>query len=369
MARELMEQAGIGLKDLAAVAFGQGPGGFTGLRVACGVAQGIAFALKRPVVPVPSLLAAALADDQDDQIRVVVQDARMNEVYVAAYKAASGQPSGWAELVAPTLVGVDDFGLWLSQTARQWQGLGPDGKVAVMGDALTACPGLACPLSLQLADAVAQVRLGKPVRASAATVAHIGRDLLISGRSVAPAAAAPLYVRDKVAFTTRERAMGMGGNPKAQAALEVIPMLHVHLDEVADLEARVQSHPWTYGNFADALNAGYSAWVAMSAGRVAGFCVVQPAPDVAHLLLIAVSPNFQRGGVGYRLLRQAETVARQHGLPALLLEVRPSNEKAVTFYTNRGFRQIGLRKGYYPNGHGQREDALVLEKRFDGAEA
>ena len=133
----------------------------------------------------------------------------------------------------------------------------------------------------------------------------------------------------------------------------------------AEIERRARAAAKPRG-FADALVAGYSAWVAVRDGQVNGFCVVQLAPDVAHVLVIAVAPDSQRGGLGYRLLRQAESVARQQGLPALLLEVRPSNHPALAFYTNRGFRQIGVRKGYYAAGHGQREDALVLQKNLDG---
>ncbi|MFA7623585.1 MAG: tRNA (adenosine(37)-N6)-threonylcarbamoyltransferase complex dimerization subunit type 1 TsaB [Pusillimonas sp.] len=365
MVGQLLGQAGIRRTDLSAVAFGQGPGGFTGLRVACGVAQGMAFALNLPVVPVPSLLAAAASDTHHDLIRVVVQDARMNEVYVSAFRVGRDRPEALSAVVDACLVGVDDFSVWLGQVARQWQAADQSGPVAIVGDALVAYPGLVGQSVITLADGTRPLRLGDPVRATASQVARLARGLLGSGGAVAASSAAPLYVRDKVAFTTHEREQGQGGNPKAQSAVDIVPMAPVHLDAVAGLEARVQSHPWTRGNFADALEAGYSAWVALREGQVTGFCVVQLAPDVAHVLVIAVAPDSQRGGLGYRLLRQAESVARQHGLPALLLEVRPSNRPAVAFYTNRGFSQIGVRKGYYPAGHGQREDALVLQKDLD----
>lgn len=362
MVQEVLDRAGIARTGLSAIAFGQGPGGFTGLRVACGVAQGLSYALGLPAVPVPSLLAAAAADTHNDAVRIVVQDARMNEVYVAVYVP---EPSGdLVELQAATLVGVDDFVFWLGRQARQWRVMRP-GPVAIIGDALDAYPGLVLPGVLSLADAERPVRLGLPVRATGAAVAQQARRFLQAGQVVQPAQAAPLYVRDKVAYTTFEREQGMGGNPKTQSEVQLLPMSEAHLDAVTTLEARVQSHPWTRGNFADALKAGYSAKVALLGEQVVGFSVVQHAPDVAHLLLIAVSPGMQRQGLGYRLLRQAELETRQAGLPALLLEVRPSNQAAVAFYTNRGFVQVGLRKGYYPNGNHPREDALVLQKGLE----
>ncbi|HLA36797.1 MAG TPA: tRNA (adenosine(37)-N6)-threonylcarbamoyltransferase complex dimerization subunit type 1 TsaB, partial [Rhodocyclaceae bacterium] len=81
---ELLVEAGIGMAQLDGVAFGAGPGGFTGLRLACGIAQGLAFGLDRPVVAISTLAALALASGET---RVwTCLDARMNEVYCAAYE-------------------------------------------------------------------------------------------------------------------------------------------------------------------------------------------------------------------------------------------------------------------------------------------
>src|SRR5690625_5959302 len=97
-----LREAGVDKQALTVVAFGQGPGSFTGLRVACGVTQGIAYGLGLPVVAVPSLLAVAEAEHSaDHDIQVVILDARMGELYVAAYRPnASTQESnvlGWQE--------------------------------------------------------------------------------------------------------------------------------------------------------------------------------------------------------------------------------------------------------------------------------
>src|SRR5690606_30777647 len=136
---------------------------------------------------------------------------------------------------------------------------------------------------------------------------------------------APVYVRDKVAYTTLEREQGAGGNPRAPAGFVVIePMQEDDLDAVAHIEASVQAFPWTRGNFADGLRAGYGAWVARQPGGIAGFCMTMFAPDVAHVLVIAVAPGAQKTGVGAQLLRHCEQAARGRGLGAMLLEVRPS---------------------------------------------
>ncbi|MYN13657.1 tRNA (adenosine(37)-N6)-threonylcarbamoyltransferase complex dimerization subunit type 1 TsaB [Pusillimonas sp. TS35] len=394
MADQLLAQAGVGRGALRAVAFGQGPGGFTGLRVACGVAQGIALALGIPVIPVPSLLAAAAraagaADagvlpaamcGPQAPIYVAVQDARMEEVYLAAYSlvpapapaSAAGSAvvhgaegctaTEWLAVQPPVLVAVRDVAVWLD---RSRHALGR--PMHLLGDALQAYPLLAA-----LHQSRPWLTIGPPVRADAAAVASLALGDWHAGRLTPADQAAPLYVRDKVAFTTAEREHGAGGNPRAAAlddGIVLLAMGEAHLDAVADIERAVQSYPWTRGNFADGLKAGYSAWVAEQGGEVVGFAMVMLAPDIAHLLVIAVRPDSQRHGAGGMLLAQCEQEARENGLASVLLEVRPSNTNAVRFYSARGYHTIATRKAYYPAGHGRREDAYLMEKRLDAEAA
>lgn len=361
MVDQLLHKAGVSAGQLSGVAFGQGPGGFTGLRVACGVAQGMAFGLGLPVFPVDSLLAVAARDllqgsraHRPDALRVVVQDARMNEVYLGVY--APDPNGGWVTLQSPVLVGTGQLAPWL-QVARQ--GWAQGHSLYCLGDALDACPDLLA--SLQQLPGCST---GPALRADAATVARLALRQYQQGQGIDADLAAPLYVRDKVAYTTLEREQGAGGNPRALEPAVLLPMTPAHLESVADIEQRVQSFPWTLRNFADGLQAGYGAWVICRAGQVLGFCMTLFAPDVAHILVIAVHPQAQRQGLATRLLQHCEQQARDRGLPAVILEVRPSNLAALAFYQAHGFTRLSVRKGYYPAGHGQREDALVMQKVF-----
>ncbi len=361
MVDELLAEHGLGRKALSAVAFGQGPGGFTGLRVACGVAQGMAFALQIPVVPVVSLAAVAQRDADvpgaEGAVRVVVQDARMGEIYLAAY-ASDGEGS-WSTVQAPMLIAADDLPLWLMQAAEQRALFPNGGMLRLLGDGLAICPDVK---SLTLPNGLT-LDQGPALRPDAATVGELGLRLLRQGRHVAPEEAAPLYVREKVAFTIRERQEGEGGNPKAPGlGVALRPMVATDVPAVAAIEASVQEFPWTSGNFADGLKAGYSGWVAHRHGNVIGFSMTLFGPDLAHLLVLAVSPEAQREGVGSALIRHCEKEARARSLPALLLEVRPSNAQALSFYRRHGFQQIAVRKEYYPATGGQRENALVMRK-------
>lgn len=145
--------------------------------------------------------------------------------------------------------------------------------------------------------------------------------------------------------------------------VEFFPMSQRDTEAVAKLEAELQVFPWTVGNFADSLAAGHSVWVARIGGELIGFSVVMNVLDEAHLLNIGVAPRHQGRGLGARLLRNAMACARLAGAVTMFLEVRPSNARAVDLYKNFGFRQIGLRKGYYPAAIG-REDALVFDKEL-----
>lgn len=365
MADALLAEAGLPPSRLHAVAFGQGPGGFTGLRVACGVAQGMALGLGIPVLPIVSHQAvAAQVDGTPGQAIVVALDARMNEVYLAVYRrsAVAGDDSSWETLAAPLLIAAAEVVPWTAHHLSNWSAQAGQPLEAVLaGDAWDAYAD-------DMIPPAGWRRVADAQRPEAASVARLARQGWLRGETLAPELAAPLYVRDKVAFTTAERLRGEGGNPKAQPSLAVPvpqPMTQADLDDVVALEAHVQSFPWSRGNFADALAAGYGAWTLRRDGKLAGFCILMFAPDVAHLLVIAVARDLHRQGLGSVLLDWCEQQARERGLEGLLLEVRPSNTSAIGFYRRHGYLQIGLRRAYYPAEKGGREDALVMQKRFD----
>jgi len=138
------------------------------------------------------------------------------------------------------------------------------------------------------------------------------------------------------------------------------PMTAIDLDDVVAVEQDIYPFPWTRGNFADSLNAGYSGWVLRSAdGSLQAYGIVMIAPDEAHLLNLSVARGFQRCGLGWRTLEWMAAAAREHGARTLLLEVRPSNPAALRLYERYGFQRIGVRRGYYP-AHDGREDAIVM---------
>lgn len=131
------------------------------------------------------------------------------------------------------------------------------------------------------------------------------------------------------------------------------------LPAVAAIEASVYVFPWTIGNFRDSLFSGYQCTGAWAHGELIGYAIVMNAMEESHLLNIAVASHWQGRGVGSLFLQHLiEDLRRQH-IEMLYLEVRPSNTHARQMYDRFGFRQLGLRRDYYPAVTG-REDALFL---------
>ena len=165
---------------------------------------------------------------------------------------------------------------------------------------------------------------------------------------------------------------------ESAAELSFMPMQMADLDEVLAIESVSHIHPWTKGNFTDSLNAGHWAYCirpqADQSNAVEGtfldpsvlwaYCILFPAVDELHLLNITVSPHLRKLGLGKRMMIAIEVVASQQKMPRIILEVRPTNDAALALYQKLGYKQIGVRKNYYPASPdtGSREDALVMAK-------
>jgi len=142
------------------------------------------------------------------------------------------------------------------------------------------------------------------------------------------------------------------------------PLDAARLEQVLQIEQRAYPHPWTRGNFMDALRSGYHARLLLAGEELLGYYVAMQGVDEVHLLNITVAPEHQRQGWGRVMLDALALWARGLGAQWLWLEVRVSNARAIAIYESHGYRRVGLRKAYYPAGHGQREDAVVMSLRL-----
>jgi len=183
MLQRMLAETELTLVQLDGIAFGAGPGSFTGLRIACGVAQGLAFGADLPVTGVCTLEALAQQLGNGDVITAV--DARINEIYHAAYTRVA---EGWRPVSEPTLCLPQH-----APTLRgcDWTGCGSG--FAVYEEVLRAhyegCLG----------------RIASDLRPRARDMAQLAAPLFAKGLGIDPANAVPLYIRNKVALKEKER--------------------------------------------------------------------------------------------------------------------------------------------------------------------
>jgi len=181
--RELLRQAELDMQTIDGIVYGAGPGSFTGLRIACGIAQGLALARDLPTAGIGTLLA--LAEDCGADKVIACLDARMGEVYHAVYRKSGGR---WTEIHAPALYQPDAVP---QLEGKDWVGCGSGFRAH------------GAMLARRCGDAVARVEAEAVPRAAA--MLRLALPLLAAGQGLSAAAAAPLYVRDKVALKTSER--------------------------------------------------------------------------------------------------------------------------------------------------------------------
>lgn len=182
MVQALLKEAGLHVQDCDALAFGSGPGSFTGVRTACGITQGLAFASGLPVVPVVTLQAMAQAclDLHGETEVIALLDARMEEVYWAQYRF-DGE---WRTVTEPGLAAP--------------AAVHPTGQAVACGNGLTA-------YASAFGDKVFSGRFSDISGPHASYVARLARQALARGEALEAKHAQPLYLRNKVALTIAER--------------------------------------------------------------------------------------------------------------------------------------------------------------------
>lgn len=183
MVDELLREAGMSLRQLDGIGYGVGPGSFTGLRIACAVTQGLAFGADLPVVGVSTL--ESIAEQADAKQVLTVLDARMAEVYWAAYQRDG---TGWRAVSEPQLALPESVAV---PSGGEWVGAG--NGFAALGDVLR--PRLASQLA----------RIDDALMPDAAAMAPLAAEAFERGEGMDAALAAPIYLRDKVALTIDER--------------------------------------------------------------------------------------------------------------------------------------------------------------------
>lgn len=184
MVQTMLAESGLALTQLDGYAFGAGPGSFTGLRIACGIVQGLAFATDLPVIGISTL--EAMAQKINARHVMAALDARMGEIYFAAYRQTE---SGWSVVQTPVLC-LPELAPRIEEGVK-WVGCGSG--FDLYGERLSAYYG----------DCLAGIESG--CYPHAREIAQLAVPKLLAGLGVSAEEAAPVYVRDKVALKVSER--------------------------------------------------------------------------------------------------------------------------------------------------------------------
>lgn len=340
MAQDLLANAGLNWAQLDAIVVGVGPGSFTGIRIAVGIAQGLGLGLSSgqgvPLIGVNGFSAWAYAvwcesgGEILSPLRFDVSfDARLGERYAASIE------------FSPINDCIGEH--WLAQPA-------------VIANSRQLAPGVARERKdhfvLTDPDQIPGNRFSPIVE----TMLRYAADCRFAHSRCAASELRPLYVRNKVAQTMTERSQTRD--------LVWMPMSASDIDSVMAIENQAYPFPWSTGNFQDSMAAGYEMSVLKERGVMIGYVVWMKVIDEAHLLNIALTPERHGRGMGSWMMRHFLALVRSQGLNKIFLEVRPSNAAAISLYRKFGFAMISQRKGYYPNTAGRdlasREDALVM---------
>ncbi|MDJ0657819.1 MAG: ribosomal protein S18-alanine N-acetyltransferase [Xanthomonadales bacterium] len=141
------------------------------------------------------------------------------------------------------------------------------------------------------------------------------------------------------------------------------PMTERDVDQVLRIEQSAYPYPWSAGIFRDCLRVGYSCWILELEDQLLGYGILSSGAGEAHILNLCIDPRQQGKGYGLRLLDRLIDLARWHHARSIFLEVRPSNQRAIDMYRQRGFENVGRRPNYYPAENG-REDAIIMAMKL-----
>lgn len=354
MIDEMVRMVDLDLSQIDAIAVAGGPGSFTGLRIGSATAKGLGLALDRPLIHVPTVDAMAYSVYGCEDIICPIMDARRKQVYTGIYTfvpkqcGEENQQSEYAFQVqrVQMAVSVEDLIRRLNIYGR---------RVVFLGDGVPVYREM-------LAEGLKVPYFFAPSymnRQRAAAVGALGICYYKAGRYETAAEHRPEYLR--VSQAERERA-----EKEKNAVPEVREMSMEDGAAVAEMEHQLFRDAWSEKSVIETLGLPNTiCLMAEKAGRPAGYLMAYTAAGEAEIARIAVTKELQRQGVAAVLMSELENRCGAGQIGRILLDVRTGNKAARSLYEKCGFKEDGVRQGFYEK---PKEDAILMSRRLDGTE-
>lgn len=334
MLDEVRKMVELDLSTVDAIAVAAGPGSFTGLRIGSATAKGLAFAMEKPIIPVPTLEGLAYQMYGTKDLVCPIMDARRSQVYTGIYEFVSMDLRVIKEQCA---VSFDEIAEALNRLGRPVVFVG-DG-IPVFQDRMREV--LQVPYSLAPAHRNRQ---------SAACIATLGSVYYAQGRAVSGAEHVPEYLR--LSQAERER---------AQNAVTYRRMTPEDVPFISRLEEQTFSMPWSADSFLEMISKEDARYyVAERDGQLLGGCGVLMIAGEGNITNVVIAPEARNQGIGTAMLQHLMQEGEREGLMAYTLEVRVSNAAAIHVYEKLGFVSAGIRPNFYEK---PTEDAMIFWKR------
>ncbi|MCR5671714.1 MAG: tRNA (adenosine(37)-N6)-threonylcarbamoyltransferase complex dimerization subunit type 1 TsaB [Butyrivibrio sp.] len=364
MIDDIKKKIGLELSTIDAIAVAKGPGSFTGLRIGSATAKGLALALDKPIIPVPTVDGIAYNLYGTEKIICPMMDARRNQVYTGLYTfVPQTTEENHNERSFEMQVIHEQFATSLDDIINRINELGK--PAVLLGDGVPVYHD-ALEKGLKVPYSIAPLHQN---RQSAAALLALANVYAADGIFVSADEFAPEYLR--LSQAEREAKEGKKEASPADKKREtrntpglvrIRQMQAEDVDDAAELERiNLGKEAWTRKQLLDAMTRDDTVYlVAEKAGRIVGMCGVRNISGEGEVTNVSVSGDVRREGTAYKMMKQLLERGHGLGITDYTLEVRAGNAAAIGLYEKLGFKSEGARPGFYED---PKEDALIYWKR------